>query len=102
MNKKTFKVAPTPKRLTEEVIKAFEKGGVGHDPKYGSQETKSSYENEPRKRISVDVPASIHRRFKTVCSATSRKMADEIQQFIERRIGELEVEVGISPMNQSH
>ena len=91
MNKKTFKVAPTPKHLTEDVIEAFEKKGVGHDPK-----------DEPRKRISVDVPASTHRRFKTVCSATSRKMADEIQRFIESRTEELETEVGISPINQSH
>ena len=91
MNKKTFKVAPTPKHLTEDVIEAFEKQGVGHDLKH-----------EPRKRLSVDVPASIHRRFKTVCSATNRKMADEIQKFIERRTEELEAEAGICPMNQRH
>ena len=89
MNKKTFKVAPTPKRLTEDVIEAFEKQRVGHDPKH-----------EPRKRLSVDVPASTHRRFKTVCSATNRKMVDEIQKFIESRTEELEAEVGISLMNK--
>ena len=89
MNKKTVKVAPTPKGLTEDVIEANEKRGVGHDPRH-----------EPRKRLSVDVPASTHRRFKTVCSATNRKMADEIQKFIESRTQELEAEVGISLMNK--
>ena len=102
MNKKTFKVAPRPKRLTEDVIEAFEKGGVGHDLGESSPGGKNPYESEPKKRISIDVPASTHRRFKTVCSATSRKMVDEIQWFIESRTEELETEVGISLMKKSY
>ena len=92
MNKKTLKVAPTLKRLTEDAIEGGEKQGGGSDPKH----------EQKKKRLSVDVPSSTHRRFKTVCSATNRKMAGEIQKFIERRTEELEAEVGISPMKQRH
>jgi predicted DNA-binding protein len=51
---------------------------------------------EPTKRLSLDLPASTHTRFKTACSATGRKMVGEIQEFIERRIAELETEAGIT------
>jgi hypothetical protein len=51
---------------------------------------------EPTKRLSLDLPVSTHTRFKTACSATNRKMVNEIQEFIERRTAELEAEAGIS------
>jgi len=51
---------------------------------------------EPTKRLSIDLPASVHMRFKTACSATGRKMVSEIQEFIEHRTAELEDEAGIS------
>jgi len=47
------------------------------------------------KRLSLDLPASMHTRFKTACSATGRKMSAEIQGFIEQRIKQLEEEAGI-------
>jgi len=53
-------------------------------------------DNGPTKRLSVDLPAKLHTRFKTACSATSNKMAAEITAFIEARTAELETEAGIS------
>ena len=37
---------------------------------------------------------SVHRRFKTACSATSRQMVAELRHLIEARILELENEIG--------
>jgi predicted DNA-binding protein len=45
--------------------------------------------------LSLDLPASLHRRFKTACSATGRKMVGEIEAFIEHRAAELEDEAGL-------
>jgi hypothetical protein len=47
---------------------------------------------EPTKRLSLDLPASVHTRFKTTCSATGRKMVGELQMLIEQRASELEQE----------
>ena len=48
------------------------------------------------KRLSLNLKESMHTRFKTACSATNRKMATEIQEFVERRTLELEEEAGLS------
>lgn len=50
---------------------------------------------EPAKRLSVNLPASLHTRFKTVCSATNRQMASEIANLVERRTAELEEAAGL-------
>jgi hypothetical protein len=89
MSKKTFVTAPRPKQPTADEIDAFEKGGVGHDQAVPPPAERS-------KRLSLDLPESVHTRFKTACSATGRKMVSEIQAFIERRAAELESEGGIS------
>ena len=91
---KSFKQAPKPVPITPDQIAAFERGGPGHDTR-----TKTVVQlapAEPTQRLSVDLPVSKHTRFKTACSATKRKMAVEIEAFIDRRIVELEVEAGIS------
>lgn len=51
---------------------------------------------EPIKRLSLNLKESLHTRFKTACSATNRKMASELQEFVERRTEELEEEAGLS------
>jgi hypothetical protein len=48
------------------------------------------------KRLSLDLPESKHRRFKTACSATGHKMVQEIEAFIDTRIAELEAQAGIT------
>ena len=45
---------------------------------------------------SIGLPEKAHRRFKTACSATSRKMTQEIETFVTERIAELEKEAGIT------
>ena len=50
---------------------------------------------EPAKRLSVNLPESLHIRFKTVCSATNRRMVNEVVELVERRTVELEEEAGL-------
>jgi hypothetical protein len=87
---KSFASAPKPKPLSSEAIAAFERGGLGHDtqthipPKVEME--------EPTRRLSLDVPASWHRRFKTACSKCDKKMVAEVLDFIKRRTLELEAD----------
>jgi hypothetical protein len=99
MSKKTFTAAPKPRQPTAEEIDAFERNGAGHDRQaapVASTVAEKKPAEEPTKRLSLDLPANVHTRFKTACSATGRKMVAEIHDFIERRIAELEAEAGIS------
>jgi hypothetical protein len=104
MSRKTFTAAPKPKPPTDEAIEAFEQGGAGHDSSHAPQakarpnpqSTAPTKTAEPTKRLSLDLPASTHTRFKTACSATGRKMVSELQAFIEKRIAELEEQAGIT------
>jgi len=100
MSKKSFSAAPKPKTtpLSPDVITAFERGGAGHDKphKPSASQAKEKPAEEPTKRLSLDLPQSVHTRFKTACSATNRKMVGEVQQFIEQRTRELEKQAGIS------
>lgn len=98
MSKKTFTAAPKPKPPSAEAIEAYEQGGTGHDQRPTSLAAAPAPVKpaEPTKRLSLDLPASVHTRFKTACSATGRKMVSELQDFIERRTAELETEAGIS------
>ncbi len=102
MSKKTFTAAPKPRQPTADEIAAFEQGGAGHDRKSAPAPVAHAAAAppmepaEPTKRLSLDLPASVHMRFKTACSATGRKMVGELQDFIERRTAELEAEAGIT------
>jgi hypothetical protein len=94
-SKKSFSSAPKPQTTqpSPETIAAFEQGGAGHDAKPVTanpppRETRAS--DEPSKRLSVDIPASVHKRFKTACSAAETQMTVELLRFIERRTAELE------------
>lgn len=99
MSKKSFASAPKPRtQPTADEITAFEQGGAGHDDNLVTAPKASVLKHpiEPTKRLSLDLPISVHTRFKTACSATNRKMVAEIQRFIETRTIELEAEAGIS------
>ena len=96
MATKNFAIAPKPaKQPTDDQIAAFERGGTGHDAPSRRIPAQSA-KTEPTKRLSLDLPQSLHTRFKTACSATSRKMVAELQVFIAMRTDELEDEAGIS------
>ena len=94
MSKKTFSAAPKPKQLTDDQILAFEQGGAGHDTSAPAKPM--AVPVEATKRLSLDLPESMHTRFKTACSATGRKMVSEVQAFIEQRTKELEDKAGIT------
>ena len=93
---KTFAQAPKPKQLTAETISAFERGGAGQDTqthirtKVGSMGSTKADKPESMKRLSIDLPKSLHRRFKTACSNADKKMLAEVTDFINRRTSELE------------
>lgn len=53
-------------------------------------------EPEPIKRLSINLPESLHTRFRTACSATNRKMIAEIRRFVTHRTEELEEEAGLT------
>ena len=89
---KTFTKAPKPAALTDKAIADFERGGAGQDTQTHISTKAEMEEEEPKRRLSVDLPESLHRRFKTVCSKTDKKMGVEVLQFIERRTAELEKE----------
>ena len=82
MVKKSFKTAPQAKQPTPEQVAVFTKGGAGTD----------KISNEPTRRVSIDIPESLHTRFKVACAKTRNKMSPEIVAFIERRVQELEQE----------
>ena len=56
----------------------------------------STSEPEPIKRLSINLPESLHTRFRTACSATNRKMITEIRRFVACRTEELEDEAGLT------
>lgn len=96
MSKKTFSAAPKPKQPTDDQILAFERGGAGHDTMRGTGAATKAAVQGATKRLSLDLPEALHTRFKTACSATSRKMVTELQAYIEARTAELEEEAGIT------
>ena len=99
MAQKNFATAPRPaKQPTDEQIAAFERGGTGHDKhrQRASKPPAAPAKTEPTRRLSLDLPQSLHTRFKTACSATRRKMVNELQTFIATRTKELEKEAGIT------
>ena len=48
---------------------------------------------EPVKRLSLNLPESLHTRFKASCAATGRRMTPELQALVEQRTAELEAEM---------
>lgn len=93
MSKKSFATAPRPKPLAPETIDAYVQGGAGHDTAPAtSSRAPETPKDGPMKRLSLDLPEELHRRFKVACAATGRKMAAELIAFVEKRAGELEDE----------
>jgi ParG protein len=44
----------------------------------------------PMKRLTIDLEASKHRRFKTLCAQQGLQMADELRRLVDQRIAEIE------------
>ena len=67
--------------------------GTGEPTEAGIGEPDAEAGRQERtRRLSVDLPESWHRRFKTACSKTDRKMLAEVTAFIKSRTVELENE----------
>lgn len=48
------------------------------------RETPVTESSEPMKRLTIDVPSSLHRRLKMSCVQRGHKMADEIRTLLEQ------------------
>lgn len=79
--KPKFSQAPRPAALTPKQ-QAFIDGGPGKDRSAGA--------GEPVVKLSIEVPRSLHKRFKVACELADVKMTPEVLDFIERRTAELE------------
>ena len=44
----------------------------------------------PMKRLTIDLEATQHTRFKTLCAQHGLKMADDLRRLLEHRIAEIE------------
>jgi hypothetical protein len=83
MASKSFKTVPTPQRQpTSEQIDAY----VNKAPPIASPPAPK----EPTARLSLDIPAELHTRFKVACARSRLKMTAELLALIERRTAELE------------
>ena len=98
MSKKSFESVPEPKLLADDAMELFEKVGPGQVSglmrKPPRKNVKKAKTHAPTKRLSIDVPVFVQRRFKTACRATSRQMFTELRHLIEARMLELESEIG--------
>lgn len=96
MSKKTFTTAPRPRSLSAEEIDAYVSGGAGHDtavpPRPEAAPRAQAGAGGATRRLSLDLPEELHRRFKAACAANGRKMGAELAIFIEARTAELEAE----------
>ena len=45
-------------------------------------------EHEPIKRLTIDIPLSLHQRVKSQCALQSENMADVVREFLIDRFGE--------------
>jgi hypothetical protein len=82
MASKSFKTVPTPQRQpTNEQIDAFVNKAAPAPPPKEPIETA---------RLSLDIPAELHTRFKVACARSRLKMTSELLALIERRTAELE------------
>lgn len=62
----------------------------GNPPQYDVEawidNRKIKLKSEPIKRLTVDLPASLHSRFKTHCAIHGIKMIDILRNFIEKTV----------------
>ena len=63
---KKVNISPKPKRPEPEKADAWIEG------------------RQEMKRLTIDVPESLHRRIKTTCSENGVKMADKVREILEK------------------
>jgi hypothetical protein len=78
---KTFKTAPRPAgQPSVDQMAAFVRSGAGKD----------RAQDGPTARMSVDLPESLHRRYKAACVLAGVKMSADVAAWVEKRVAELE------------
>lgn len=89
---KSFKQAPKIEpQPSDASIEAFVQSGAGKDTQKSVKEiTQKSVSDEKPKRLTVDMPPALHKRYKALCASNDLRMNDDIRQMIERRCEELE------------
>jgi hypothetical protein len=88
-NVETFPPTPPPSPASEMATTDVEKS---EPTNVGKRVTTNPDKPEPTRRLSIDLPESWHRRFKTACTKSDKKMIDEVTDFIKRRTAQLEKE----------
>lgn len=43
---------------------------------------------EPMKRLTIDIPLSLHQRVKSQCALKGEKMADAVRELLEKHFGQ--------------
>lgn len=99
MDKKTgFSSAPKPKLISDAKVDSYVTSGIGHDTAAGAGAAPAAarkVEKGEMKRLSLDLTPELHTRFKTACSASGLKMAEQLVKMIEDRTDELEKKAGL-------
>lgn len=49
---------------------------------------RAAQDKEPTKRLTIDIPESLHRAIKTQCAAEGVKIADEVRALLVKRFGQ--------------
>ena len=73
MKKVTF--TPKPGCEPKQAVTADDWVGLANKPDPG----------EPIKRLTIDIPLSLHQRFKSRCAVEDLRMAEVVRQLIEER-----------------
>lgn len=50
-------------------------------------ENRRTVETEPIKRLTLDIPESLHRKIKTDCAQRGTKMAEELRELLMQKYG---------------
>lgn len=50
---------------------------------------RTDQEKEPTKRLTIDIPESLHRAIKSQCAARGAKIADEVRELLLQKYGNL-------------
>jgi hypothetical protein len=61
-------------------------GGQAEAPKEAVEATKPA---EPMRRLTIDVPDSLHIRIKVTCTLRKQKIADTIRELLEREFAHM-------------
>src|SRR4051794_39417972 len=57
-------------------------------PEAAHQVGKETSKQEPMKRLTIDIPESLHRRVKAQCGAQGTTIADVVRAFLEKKFSE--------------